>query len=391
MRRRRSKNNHDEPSSLGILLGKIAKLFFALCLLAAAVEALSGLAMDRIRGGRSAAIAPLTDAQIAALYDTDRPLAYREVLAENAALDEAVYEPLVEYRLPARSGKHFTIAPEGYRGNGDPQDLRAPGAKVFVFGGSTAFGTGVSGNETIAAHLQAVLRDAGKGVQVFNFGVPSWFSTQERIALERLLTAGIKPDVAVFVDGLSDFQSCQVPDRSAWSERLDKATRVAARLPFTAEIAARSDAVALVRWLMGEAPAEAPDRGVACSSDAEVDQVIHRLDTNRRMIAATAQSLGFKAVFVQQPVPTFHYDNTRRPVPVRTDMLSHHMNSAKGYPRMMEMRAGGRLLDENVLWLAEAEPSDGNAYVDTVHYSPRFNRLLAEIVGRHILDGALLP
>jgi hypothetical protein len=29
--------------------------------------------------------------------------------------------------------------------------------------------------------------------------------------------------------------------------------------------------------------------------------------------------------------------------------------------------------------------------VDTVHYSPRFNRTLAEAIGRHILDNALLP
>lgn len=391
MRRRRSRNTSDEPSSLGNFLARIAKLFLVLCLVAVAAELAAGVAMERIRAARATAVPSLTDAQIAVLYHTDQPGLYREVLAEGAGLAEAVYEPLVEYRLPARSGKHFAIAPEGYRLGGEAQDLKAPGAKVFVFGGSTTFGTGVPGGETLPAALQAVLREAGKDVQVFNFGVPSWFSTQERIAFERLLTAGIKPDVAVFVDGLSDFQSCSVPDRSAWSDRIEKAMGVAVKLPLTAELAGRSDAVALARWLGGDAPAEAPDQGVACGSDAEVDQVIQRLDANRRIIAATARALDFKAVFVQQPVPTFHYDNTKRPVPVRTEVLAHHMNSAKGYPRMAEMRAAGRLLDENVLWLAEAEPAEGNAYVDTVHYSPRFNRLLAESIGRHILDAALLP
>lgn len=390
MRRRRSRT-HDEPKSLGDVLVKLVKMIVAVCILAAVAEVLAGVAMDRIRQGRAAAMPVVTDDEIAQLYGTDHPRLYREVLAEGARLAPAEYAPLVEYRLPAHGGRHFTITSDGYRGNGRDQDLKAAGAKVFVFGGSTTFGAGVPDGETISAYLQDMLRNAGKDAQVFNFGVPSWFSTQERIALERLLTAGIKPDVAVFIDGLSDFQSCQVPDRSAWSARLDEVTHGAERLPLLTELANRSDALALIHWLAGETPVEAPERAAGCSSEADVDKVIHRLDTNRRIIAATAQALGFKAVFVQQPVPTFHYDNTKRPVAVKTEMLSHHMNSAKGYPRMMEMRAAGTLFDTGVLWLAELEPAEGNAYVDTIHYSPVFNRVLAETIGHHILDSALLP
>ncbi|MCR6628739.1 MAG: SGNH/GDSL hydrolase family protein [Magnetospirillum sp.] len=351
----------------------------------------AGFAMGKIRQNRGAATPSLSDQDIARLYDTDNPALYRAVLAEGDQLDEAVYSPLVEYRLPQRAGRHFTIAADGYRGNGSLQDLGGPGAKVFVFGGSTTFGTGVPDGETLPAYLGEVLRAAGKEVEVFNFGAPSYYSSQERIALERLLTNGIRPHVAVFVDGLADFQSCQLPDRTAWSDRLSQATQVAARLPLTAELANRSNLLALSRWLMGDEPAEAPNRTALCSSDAEVDKVIRRLDTNRRIIAALAEKLGFKAVFVQQPVPTFHYDNSKRPLPVKTELLAHHMNSAKGYPRMAEMRAAGQLLTDNTLWLAEVEPAEGNAYVDTVHYSPRFNRALAEVIGRHILDASLLP
>ena len=236
-----------------------------------------------------------------------------------------------------------------------------------------------------------MLKNAGKDVQVFNFGAPSYYSTLERIALERLLTAGVKPDVAVFVDGLSDFQSCQLPDRTAWSARIEQATTVAARLPLTAELAQRSDLLALGRWLIGDEPAETPNRAAPCTSDAEVDKVIRRLDTNRRIILGMAEKLGFKVVFVQQPVPSYHYDNSKRPVPVNTELLALHQNSAKGYPRMVEMHAAGQLLTDNTLWLAELEPAEGNAYVDTVHYSPRFNRALAEAIGRAMTDAALLP
>ncbi|MBC7950809.1 MAG: SGNH/GDSL hydrolase family protein [Rhodospirillaceae bacterium] len=390
MRRRRSKNR-DEPNPVGTLFTNTAKLCLGAALVLVLAEWGGGLAMGKIRDNRAIATPSYTDQEIGSLYGTDNPQLYRDVLAEGARLGEAVYSPMVEYALSPQSGRYFTITADGYRGNGSSQDLAGPGAKVFVFGGSTTFGAAVADNETIPAYLDGVLKAAGKDSQVFNFGVSSWFSTQERIALERLLTSGRWPDVAVFVDGLSDFQACQVPDRSAWSDRLEQSTRVAVRPPLTTELLNRSNLLALGHWALGEQPAEAPDRAIACSSDADVDKVIRRLDTNRRIILAMADRLGFKAVFVQQPVPTYHYDNTKRPVPVKPGLLAHHMNSAKGYPRMAEMRAAGQLLDRNTLWLDELEPAEGNAYVDTVHYSPRFNRTLAEAIGRHILDNSLLP
>lgn len=390
MRRRRSRN-HDDDNSLGMTLTKLSQLVLGTAVVLSLAEWGAGLAMGKIRENRAAAIPSLSDQDIARLYDTDNPALYREVLAEGARLGEAVYSPLVEYRLPPRAGRHLNVAADGYRANGEAQDLNAPGAKVFVFGGSTTFGTGVADAETLPAQLGAVLKDAGKDVQVFNFGAPSYYSTQERIALERLLTAGVKPDVAVFVDGLSDFQSCQLPDRTAWSDRIQQATAVASGLPLSGELLQHSDLLALGRWLIGDEPAETPNRAAPCTSDAEVDKVIRRLDTNRRIVSAMADKLGFKALFVQQPVPSYHYDNSKRPVPVNTELLALHQNSAKGYPRMVEMHAAGRLLADSSLWLAELEPAQGNAYVDTVHYSPRFNRTLAEAIGRAIVDAALLP
>lgn len=390
MRRRRSRN-HDESNSLGLTFARLGKLTLAAVVALGLGEWGAGLAMGKIRQNRAAATPSLNDLDIARLYGTDNPAVYRDVLAEFSRLGPSVYTPLVEYRLPAHAGHSLTISEQGWRGNGTPQELEAPGTKVFVFGGSTTFGIGVADSETLPAQLGEVLKAAGKDVQVFNFGAPSYYSTQERILLERLLTAGIRPDVAVFVDGLSDFQACTLPDRTAWSGRLEQATRVAARLPLTSELAGRSNLLAFGRWLIGEERAEAPNRVAPCASDAEVDAVIRRLDVNRRMVAGMADRLGFKAVFVQQPVPTYSYDNAKRPVPVDTELLANHMNSAKGYPRMAEMRVAGQLLADNVLWLTELEPAEGAAYVDTVHYSPRFNRTLAETIGQFMLDASMVP
>jgi hypothetical protein len=56
---------------------------------------------------------------------------------------------------------------------------------------------------------------------------------------------------------------------------------------------------------------------------------------------------------------------------------------------MAQMRTDGQLWDKGLLWLAELEPEDGNAYIDTIHYSPRFNKAIGQRIAAAILDGGL--
>ncbi len=68
------------------------------------------------------------------------------------------------------------------------------------------------------------------------------------------------------------------------------------------------------------------------------------------------------------------------------------MNSARGYPKMAQQRAEGKLWEHGLLWLAELEPPEGsNAYIDTIHYAPRFNKAIGEAVAASILEGGLVP
>lgn len=383
------RRHHRSP--IASLFTTVAQILLLTVILAGLAEWVAKATLKAIREDRPIYMLSYTPDELSKLYDTDQPEHYREVLAEAWRMGETMYSAFVEYKMIPYQGKHFTITEDGYRSNGRPQDLAAPGPKVFVFGGSTTMGSGVDDGETIPAYLEEALRAAGKDAQVFNFGVVSYYSTQERIAFERMLTAGVRPDVVVFVDGLNDFYYCTIPDVSSWNERLIQTTRARARMPLGIEIANRSNVVQLARHLGGDKSVVVREWGSFCNSNHDVDKVIHRLDTNRRMIDAIGERLGVRTVFVQQPVPTYHYDNAKRPVPVQDEMLGYHINAKAGYPRMAEMKAAGQLWDRNLVWLAELEPAEGNAYVDTVHYSPRFNRAIAQAVAAHILDNALLP
>jgi hypothetical protein len=374
------------------MVSTIALGLLVLLVLGTVGEWAAGMALKVIRDKRPPYLAEASDDILAKLYDTDQPQRYREVMAEAPHLSDTVYAPFVEFRLAAWHGKTVRIAEDGWRGNGgEPQDLKAPGRKVFVFGGATTLGAGVPDGETIPAYLDAALKAAGRAdVTVFNFGVPAYTSTQELVALQQLLAAGTKPDVAVFVDGIEDFFSCTVPDRSAWYEQLVQLTRARARLPVLVELSHRSNLVQLARHLTGDRSVMMREWGRFCDGEADVDKVIGRLDGNRRMIDGIAERMGFKAVFVQQPVPTYSYDNRKRPLPVRDEMLGYHLNSARGYPRMATKRADGELFERNLLWLAELEP-EGNAYVDIATYSPRFNKAIAERIAAAIVEGGMLP
>lgn len=385
MRRRRSRSN-PETNLLGPLFTVTAKLVFSLVLAVALAELGAGLALKVVREAPPATMPVYRPEDIARLYDTNDYRLYQEALAETWAAAETRYAPFVESLMAPFAGRYVSIGRDGVR---DPEPAGA-GARVFVFGGSTAFGIGVPAAETLPAQMEDALRAAGKEVQVVNYGTLGHFSTPERVLLERLLAEGNRPDVAVFVDGLGDFEQCAWPERGAWSERLAVGVALPASAPFGEELAARSSVVRLVRTLLGRGP-EVARSAAPCADEAAIERAARRLDANRRMIAGLAQTMGFKAVFVQQPVPTWHYDNAKRPVAPKPQALAAAQPAGKGAGLMAEWRAAGTLFGQDLLWLAELEPAEGNAYIDAVHYSPRFNKILADSIAKHVVEAGWLP
>jgi hypothetical protein len=389
MRRRRNRTNTDS-NLLAPLFAVTAKVVFSLVLAVAAGELGAGVALTQVGMAAPAEMPDYRPEDIARLYDTTDYRLYLDALAETWRAAETAYSPFVESAMAPFSGRHVAIDGGGARAGHRRLDAAAPGPKIFVFGGSTTFGMGVPGTETLPSFVEEALRAAGKEAQVVNYGTIGHFSTPERILLERLLADGQKPDVAVFVDGLGDFQHCRSPERGEWSDRLAMAARLPAHLPLTQELAERSQMVRLVRTLTDRGP-ERRAVMAGCSDDKAVERAAARLDANRRMIAGIADRMGFKVLFVQQPVPSFHYDNAKRPLPLKPHALEVAASAGTGTARMAEMKAAGTLFAADLLWLAELEPAEGNAYIDAVHYSPRLNKAIADAVAKRIIEANWLP
>jgi hypothetical protein len=93
--------------------------------------------------------------------------------------------------------------------------------RIFVTGGSTAFGSGAPSNETtVAGYLQALLNERLplKGVESFEVTTaasPAWASTHERIFIENRLSE-FDPDLVVSFSGNNDVHAGERAQNVLW-------------------------------------------------------------------------------------------------------------------------------------------------------------------------------
>ena len=115
-----------------------------------------------------------------------------------------VYHDFIVWRRQKFDGKTVHIDQNGYRRHGSLTDTVAD-AKVWVFGGSTAWGTGVPDDDTIAANLEKAT-----GLRTFNLGETGYNAHQSLNLLMKLYVEGGRPEFVVFYDGVNEVEQ-QVP------------------------------------------------------------------------------------------------------------------------------------------------------------------------------------
>ena len=120
--------------------------------------------------------------------------------------NHVAWRPFVYWRRAPFQGRYLNIDDRGLRKTWNPPAApsdRRP--RIFIFGGSTMWGTGARDDYTIASWLSRLLAEKhGLAANVTNFGEGGYLSMQELIALESELQDGNAPDVAVFLDGVND-------------------------------------------------------------------------------------------------------------------------------------------------------------------------------------------
>ena len=126
---------------------------------------------------------------------------------EFAAANHVEWRPYVYWRRKPFAGRYINIDGRGVRRTWNPApDGSTPAKRVFVFGGSTMWGTGARDDHTIASEISRTLatQRPGEAVEVTNFAEGGYVLTQEVVALLRELQQGNVPDLVIFFDGVND-------------------------------------------------------------------------------------------------------------------------------------------------------------------------------------------
>jgi holin-like protein len=114
-----------------------------------------------------------------------------------------VNHPILEFQEKIQNSKYYNVGFEDIRYDRKVNRENASkyiNGSVWVFGGSTTFGQGVSDNETISAFLNML--DTSN--TYLNFGVHAYHQSNEIEKLLLLLKKGYKPKSVIFIDGLND-------------------------------------------------------------------------------------------------------------------------------------------------------------------------------------------
>jgi len=291
-----------------------------------------------------------------------------------------VYAQFMEFKEQPIHGKYVNVSERGFRVNPPqgPWPIDPKNYNIFVFGGSTTFGYGVADDQTIPYYLQSRLIKSNHGdrrICVYNFGCAFYTSTQERIQFEQFLQSGIKPDRAIFIDGLNDFFFAGniLPFTSRLTKAMDQRNQFVRDLLDLSQILPVGRAVGFLGLTLKPIPPNT-------KADSQlVSRVIEDYIWNKKTIESIGKENGVPTVFVFQPVPMYKYDLKYHLFQAGANGTGweQHLNAFEGYPLMAKYVAE-HPMGNDFLWLADIqEGKQKPIYCDQVHYTPEFDDEIA--------------
>lgn len=181
-------------------------------------------------------------------------------------------------------------------------DVERP--QVFFFGGSTTFGTGQRDLHTIPSEVARLAAADGQPVEVVNYGQSGFVIWQEVELLERLLTTGNVPDVAVFYDGANEIstQISELSDEPGYPQVPEVRSRLRGE-PLVRRLYdsyARHSAIHKLRNRIRGRPTQPPAPTTALT-EARARNAANLHGRAVGFVERLADAYGFRAVFFWQP------------------------------------------------------------------------------------------
>lgn len=302
------------------------------------------------------------------------------------------YEPFTQFKERPYRGEYVNVDENGFRisKNQGPWPLDKENFNVFLFGGSTMFGYGLPDEQTIASYLQDELSEINLGrkrLAVYNFGRGNYFSTQERILFEKLLTSGNVPDMAIFIDGLNEFYYSE--DKPVFTRHFENI--VGDRFRAFKYLSLKSLEMLPITKLsqaFGNLIPKKKEQEELYNDTSLITKVINRYLENKKLIERVSGAYNVTPVFVWQPIPLYKYDLKYHLF--AEGGFERHTYSKYGYPQMAKFNESGSV-GENFLWCADIqEEIKEPLYLDKVHYTAKMSQKLAKTISDLLVKRNLL-
>lgn len=327
-----------------------------------------------------------SEEKLASVYPDLTPAA-RELLLRETWVRPYVYDDYVMIRERPIRGTYVNVSEAGFRHGREqgPWPPRSENLNVFVFGGSTTFGYGVPDAQTVPSLLQETLaRRVARPVCVYNFGVGFYYSTQERILFEKLLSNDFRPDLAIFIDGVNDSEF--VDDRPIFSDAFRSVVDERGSLGRWRRRIPLLRAASLVADRMASRAADNTLDWTAPTNRTRLQHAVQKYRRNIVLVEGVCKQFGVAPIMVWQPAPGYQYD------------LKYHLFADE--PRFkrqaflyaeMEASLARQPPSSGFVWCADLQREAKEClYVDSVHYTEKFCRQFAEAIVTRCAEKGLL-
>ena len=310
--------------------------------------------------------------------------------AEFRRSDALRWRPYVYWRRRPFGGRFINVDSSGLRIM--PALAAAPSSRpltVFMFGGSTLWGTGARDAFTIPALVARDLQAGGLSADVFNFGESGYVSTQSLVALLLELRSDRRPDVVVFYDGVNDTFSAFSQQRPGLPQNeynraadfnLSQAGPARHARLLLRDAADASATVALVERLVRK-PAGSDSLWQPSNPDSLAALVVTTYLSNLDMLRALGEHYHFRPLAYWQPTifqkPTLSkYEQSER---AKVPELARFFEQT--YAAMESRAHDGRVHDLAQVFSTRRDP----VYVDWMHLGESGNAVIAQRIAGDIL------
>ena len=274
------------------------------------------------------------------------------------ASSKSYWSPYVQWKRIPFESEYINVDARGRRRTWTAPGTPESAPRIFMFGGSTMWGSGAPDDDTIPSFVARGLAQEGQLARVENLGEFGYVSTQGLIRLLLCLRAGEVPDVVVFYDGANEIGAASQSGRAG--------------VPLN-ERRREHD------YLMGRGAR--PPTPPTLEPEELAREVVAAYAGNLEVLTALRDRYGFKLLcfwqplpYVEKPLTDYEREATAEISPARLDLVR------LVYAEVRSWTAPPFFHDLRSVFATQAEPR----YVDWCHLGPRGNEEVAAAMLPHV-------